>query len=97
MGVLVFISLLAVFWPQWCLSESQVTVTQVTRPLEHSEGPHWDEEKGVLFFVDIHKKTRVWEWPPPPPPPPPPSTGSSLARPSFTSPYPLPGHDHHKY
>nr|CAD7421344.1 unnamed protein product [Timema poppensis] len=56
MGVLVFIALLAVFWPRWCLSESQVTVTQVTRPLEHSEGPHWDEEKGVLFFVDIHQK-----------------------------------------
>ncbi|KAJ4450045.1 hypothetical protein ANN_01452, partial [Periplaneta americana] len=29
------------------------TVTQVTAPVNHGEGPHWDAETGVLFFVDI--------------------------------------------
>jgi len=27
-------------------------VTPVTGPVEHGEGPHWDPETGVLFFVD---------------------------------------------
>ncbi|KAJ8888250.1 hypothetical protein PR048_007737 [Dryococelus australis] len=34
-----------------CLS--QVNISQVVAPLQHSEGPHWDEEKGILFYVDI--------------------------------------------
>ncbi|XP_063230871.1 regucalcin-like [Bacillus rossius redtenbacheri] len=43
----------AAYWSA-CLCE--VRVTPVVRPLMHSEGPHWDEEKGVLFYVDIHQQ-----------------------------------------
>jgi sugar lactone lactonase YvrE len=31
-------------------------VTPVTGPVEHGEGPHWDAETGVLFFVDISQE-----------------------------------------
>jgi sugar lactone lactonase YvrE len=31
-------------------------VTPVTGPVEHGEGPHWDAETGVLFFVDINQE-----------------------------------------
>jgi sugar lactone lactonase YvrE len=31
-------------------------VTSVTGPVEHGEGPHWDVETGVLFFVDISQQ-----------------------------------------
>lgn len=28
-------------------------LTQITEPVEHAEGPHWDPERQVLYFVDI--------------------------------------------
>ena len=31
-------------------------MTPVTGPVEHGEGPHWNAETGVLFFVDISKE-----------------------------------------
>jgi sugar lactone lactonase YvrE len=31
-------------------------VTPVTGPVVHGEGPHWDSETGVLFFVDIESE-----------------------------------------
>lgn len=31
-------------------------MTAVTGPVEHGEGPHWDAETGVLFFVDISQE-----------------------------------------
>jgi hypothetical protein len=31
-------------------------VIPVTGPVVHGEGPHWDSETGVLFFVDIESK-----------------------------------------
>ena len=31
-------------------------MTPVTGPVEHGEGPHWDAETGVLFFVDISRE-----------------------------------------
>jgi sugar lactone lactonase YvrE len=31
-------------------------VTPVTEPVVHGEGPHWDAETGVLFFVDIDQQ-----------------------------------------
>jgi sugar lactone lactonase YvrE len=34
-------------------ASADFTVTPVTAPVEHGEGPHWDAETGVLFFVDI--------------------------------------------
>ena len=32
-------------------------MTPVTGPVEHGEGPHWDAETGVLYFVDISQET----------------------------------------
>ncbi|KAJ9590540.1 hypothetical protein L9F63_016442, partial [Diploptera punctata] len=32
------------------------TVKAVTNPVLHGEGPHWDEETGALFFVDISSR-----------------------------------------
>ena len=31
-------------------------MTPVTGPVEHGEGPHWDAETRVLFFVDISQE-----------------------------------------
>lgn len=31
-------------------------MTPVTGPVVHGEGPHWDNETGVLFFVDIESR-----------------------------------------
>lgn len=36
---------------------------RLTNPLLHSEGPHWDEQKQILFFVDIEGQT-VWRYDP---------------------------------
>ena len=33
-----------------------ITVEAVTAPVVHGEGPHWDEETGALFFVDISSR-----------------------------------------
>jgi len=37
-------------------ASASLTVTPVTGPVEHGEGPHWDAETGVLFFVDISRE-----------------------------------------
>ncbi|GFG33415.1 hypothetical protein Cfor_10009 [Coptotermes formosanus] len=37
-------------------SYAEPIVTPVTGPVEHGEGPHWDAETGVLFFVDISQE-----------------------------------------
>ncbi|PSN54705.1 hypothetical protein C0J52_04893, partial [Blattella germanica] len=36
-------------------TRSSPTVTPVTGPVNHGEGPHWDHETGALFFVDIQR------------------------------------------
>jgi len=38
-------------------------VTPVTAPVVHGEGPHWDAESEVLFFVDIESQ-RVHKYDP---------------------------------
>lgn len=38
-------------------TNENLTVTPVTGPVEHGEGPHWDAETGVLYFVDISQET----------------------------------------
>ncbi|XP_068898596.1 regucalcin-like [Tenebrio molitor] len=35
-----------------CLSSPQLY--QITHPVDHAEGPTWDDRKGLLYFVDIH-------------------------------------------
>lgn len=32
-------------------------VKAATPPVTHGEGPHWDEDKQVLYYVDITKQT----------------------------------------
>ncbi|XP_015116165.1 regucalcin isoform X2 [Diachasma alloeum] len=34
--------------------DSKVTIEQLTGPYDLGEGPHWDEENNLLYFVDIH-------------------------------------------
>lgn len=29
-------------------------VFQLTHPVDHAEGPHWDARKNILYYVDIH-------------------------------------------
>lgn len=33
---------------------THICITQLTRPFEHGEGPHWDERKKTLYFVDSY-------------------------------------------
>lgn len=44
-----------------CSKESGVCVKAITHPLTLSEGPHWDIENQVLYFVDIVDQT-LWCW-----------------------------------
>jgi hypothetical protein len=37
-------------------ADAELKVTPVTEPVVHGEGPHWDAETGVLFFVDIDQQ-----------------------------------------
>lgn len=30
------------------------TLQQITDPVDHTEGPSWDERSNLLYFVDIH-------------------------------------------
>ncbi|CAG9817497.1 unnamed protein product [Phaedon cochleariae] len=30
------------------------SITQVTAPVDHAEGPHWDGRHNILYYVDIH-------------------------------------------
>lgn len=32
-----------------------INIESVTEPVEHGEGPFWDAEKKVLYFVDLLK------------------------------------------
>ncbi|KAK6622932.1 hypothetical protein RUM43_008784 [Polyplax serrata] len=36
-------------------SNSNINIESVTEPVEHGEGPFWDAEKKVLYFVDLLK------------------------------------------
>ncbi|XP_043289097.1 uncharacterized protein [Venturia canescens] len=40
-----------------CAPKSGVCIKQITEPRTLSEGPHWDVENQVLYFVDIPKQT----------------------------------------
>ncbi|XP_063230544.1 regucalcin-like [Bacillus rossius redtenbacheri] len=40
----------------WSPLDDVVAVRQLTRPLQHLEGPHWDPDKAALFFVDIQQQ-----------------------------------------
>ncbi|XP_024943710.1 regucalcin [Cephus cinctus] len=36
--------------------QTKYIVNQVTEPVQHAEGPHWDYRSETLFFVDIHEQ-----------------------------------------
>ncbi|KAL3276939.1 hypothetical protein HHI36_012305, partial [Cryptolaemus montrouzieri] len=34
-----------------------LVIDAVTTPVQHAEGPYWDEEKMVLYYVDTFQAT----------------------------------------
>ncbi|XP_063987759.1 uncharacterized protein LOC135167952 [Diachasmimorpha longicaudata] len=36
--------------------DSKITIEQLSGPYDLGEGPHWDEENNLLYFVDIHEQ-----------------------------------------
>ncbi|XP_066996894.2 regucalcin [Anabrus simplex] len=52
----VLVALLLLGVGRWTGAELQPVLKQVTEPVEHGEGPHWDGHQKVLYFVDIHQQ-----------------------------------------
>lgn len=40
-----------------CFRKSGICIEQISQPGTLSEGPHWDVDQQVLYFVDIPKQT----------------------------------------
>ncbi|XP_015110080.1 regucalcin isoform X2 [Diachasma alloeum] len=38
---------------------SKISVEQVAGPFDLGEGPHWDDEKKILYFTDLHERKFV--------------------------------------
>nr|CAI5832714.1 unnamed protein product [Callosobruchus analis] len=54
-----FIVLCLAIWSVKCSDDTKTDfdapyVVQVTSPVDHAEGPHWDGRKNILYYVDIH-------------------------------------------
>lgn len=45
------------------INRGNPVITQLTVPVIHGEGPHWDAMKQVLYFVDIAGK-KVYQYNP---------------------------------
>lgn len=39
--------------PNYEILRERHNIQQLTEPVLHGEGPHWDSEKQLLYFVDI--------------------------------------------
>ncbi|KAG7213994.1 hypothetical protein KM043_001366 [Ampulex compressa] len=52
-GLLFGLLLVLINYSQVVIARTGINIQQVTSPVEHAEGPHWDHNAQWLYFVDI--------------------------------------------